>query len=530
MNKRRCGTCRFFQEAGLAGSGWCHHPQRRTTSNVMIMVRRNELACRDEWSHDLWAARGQDGVAPGTVAKQPMSIQPFPARRVPPATPTEIAAVVQADASTAEPPGGVRVAEDVLIGEARLVAEAEPDWTWERDDAAATREVDTRAAIIKAREAYRERARTTRPNELAETDVLDPAEATPTTGSPLDVGPTTDPPERATGVQPEESEFHGFGVEPSRNVESQSEEGWRGSDEGFDVVPERVPDYDLPRTRSVDRLRRRTSVGAPRRQPPGGPPPLPGRTGVDPGGVERVAAELSRRYGEPRTAVRPEWVAARPAEDGPSDRFPDELSVVGQTNDVRSFDGEPDRTAREEVGEGHDGGRRTASACDPPPTPIREVAERDEWSDHEAARLPDDRWDTDGEEGVGDPRPNDEVVDPPSVWSAAVEPVAPAGRDEPIELGVKVWSGLPRICRTCRDFRPAEGGGRGWCANEWAFTHRRVVDPAEAMPCETTLGSWWLPVDEVWLAAADVSEHGQPTPILDAVEAMGREEPLRQRR
>jgi hypothetical protein len=58
---------------------------------------------------------------------------------------------------------------------------------------------------------------------------------------------------------------------------------------------------------------------------------------------------------------------------------------------------------------------------------------------------------------------------------------------------------LPRICRTCRDFRPAEGGDRGWCANEWAFSHRRVVGAADEVPCESTLGHWWLPVDEIWL-------------------------------
>lgn len=74
---------------------------------------------------------------------------------------------------------------------------------------------------------------------------------------------------------------------------------------------------------------------------------------------------------------------------------------------------------------------------------------------------------------------------------------------------------LPRVCRTCRDFRPAEQGGRGWCTNRWAFTHRRVVDGEDAAPCESSFGSWWLPVDDAWMAAGDVSEHGRPTPLLD---------------
>jgi hypothetical protein len=125
----------------------------------------------------------------------------------------------------------------------------------------------------------------------------------------------------------------------------------------------------------------------------------------------------------------------------------------------------------------------------------------------------------------------------------ALEPAPPlpvGGRDlvtdELIEATVEVAPHLPRICRTCRDFRPAEGGERGWCTNEWAFTHRRMVAQAEEAPCTTSLGSWWLPADEVWSAVVDVSGHGQPTPILDAVVAIhhaldrSAEEPVRQRR
>jgi hypothetical protein len=89
---------------------------------------------------------------------------------------------------------------------------------------------------------------------------------------------------------------------------------------------------------------------------------------------------------------------------------------------------------------------------------------------------------------------------------------------------------LPRICRTCRDFRPAEGGDRGWCANEWAFSHRRVVGAADEVPCESTLGHWWLPVDEIWLNLIDVADHGQATPLLDAWLPHHREEPIRERR
>jgi hypothetical protein len=78
---------------------------------------------------------------------------------------------------------------------------------------------------------------------------------------------------------------------------------------------------------------------------------------------------------------------------------------------------------------------------------------------------------------------------------------------------------LPRICRTCRDYRPSAEGQRGWCANSWAFTHRRLVLDDDPAPCQSAIGDWWLPVDDVWLVAADVSAHGRATPLLDRLTA-----------
>jgi hypothetical protein len=81
---------------------------------------------------------------------------------------------------------------------------------------------------------------------------------------------------------------------------------------------------------------------------------------------------------------------------------------------------------------------------------------------------------------------------------------------------------LPRICRACRDFRPAAEGERGWCGNAWAFTTRRLVQPQDVAPCQSAIGDWWVPVDDVWLVAADVSAHGRPTPLLDRLTATER--------
>ena len=54
--KRECASCQFFQNAQLAGNGWCTHPKRQLASDVRILVRSRELACRNSWGEDLWVA------------------------------------------------------------------------------------------------------------------------------------------------------------------------------------------------------------------------------------------------------------------------------------------------------------------------------------------------------------------------------------------------------------------------------------------------------------------------------------------
>ena len=95
--------------------------------------------------------------------------------------------------------------------------------------------------------------------------------------------------------------------------------------------------------------------------------------------------------------------------------------------------------------------------------------------------------------------------------------VAPSGERETFPDWYR--SDLPRICRTCRDYRPSADAQRGWCANSWAFTHRRLVLEDDPAPCQSAIGDWWLPVDDVWLVAADVSSHGRATPLLDRLTA-----------
>ena len=54
MASHNCGTCFFFQEANFAGNGWCLHAERAKTADGRTLVRRNELACRNDWGRSLW--------------------------------------------------------------------------------------------------------------------------------------------------------------------------------------------------------------------------------------------------------------------------------------------------------------------------------------------------------------------------------------------------------------------------------------------------------------------------------------------
>jgi hypothetical protein len=108
--------------------------------------------------------------------------------------------------------------------------------------------------------------------------------------------------------------------------------------------------------------------------------------------------------------------------------------------------------------------------------------------------------------------PEDQIardIPPIQVPDVALEPF-----DEWLEEPAFLMD-VPRCCRTCRDFRPADGGERGWCNSAWAFQHRRVVH-ADELPCASAIGSWWLPHDDVWLDALDV-DHAQPTPLIETM-------------
>jgi len=84
----------------------------------------------------------------------------------------------------------------------------------------------------------------------------------------------------------------------------------------------------------------------------------------------------------------------------------------------------------------------------------------------------------------------------------------PERQGDVLDMTLQLAPDLPRSCRTCRDFRPSETGDRGWCTNSWAFKHSQMVE-ADDLACQSTIGCWWLPYDEVWLPEA---RETSPTP------------------
>jgi len=96
-----------------------------------------------------------------------------------------------------------------------------------------------------------------------------------------------------------------------------------------------------------------------------------------------------------------------------------------------------------------------------------------------------------------------------------------ASQDDLLDMTIALAPDLPRVCQTCRDFRPSESGERGWCTNDWAFTHRQMVN-ADSLPCQSSIGCWWLPNDASWLPAFDPAERQAPTPWTDRLAARSR--------
>lgn len=543
VRNRKCGTCRFYQEAQLASSGWCHHPQRKTTSDIMIMVRKNELACRDEWAHDLWEAKS---AQPETAAAAPGQ---FGDRKERPATEAEIAAILAANSSAinqqeTQSDAG-EGASDIVLSELgagpepnTYVERVEPPREWAQASSRSVEPADSstkkpdhattaRGAIIRAREAYRERSRqvAARSQEItrlaasapqaplasaAESDLAEHVPLTPTAGEAS--SSVQDQAPEVAAVSPESAEPEtddivlSSGDVDAAYGSSASASGSRAFDDSLGLEADR-PDWmdDLDEAANSHRAASRDTHQQAQRE-----------------AVTAHHQHFEDPFDAPIAAER-DRPASTPSRGARADLYDNQ----GSRASARA-----DRAATSEPG---DSASRPPSADRPPywsasqqkgdryreteeaPLEADLASEQDVAYDNIENDIVDDLaatadqieleaardWDFDRE--PGDEYAADDVVAQDDHQRDAVIPLRPA-----------LSAHLPRICRTCRDFRPAETGERGWCANQWAFSHRRVVAADEQTPCESVLGDWWLPADEVWSDAADVSSHGQPTPLLDA--------------
>lgn len=498
MSKRKCGSCRFFQEAGLAGSGWCHHPLRRTSSDTMIMVRRNELACRNGWSEDLWAASSEDGSDRGAI-----TVERHASRPVVPASVDEIAAVALVTVE-ANPP--LAIPEDVVVGQTpvmRAVDRANDSDDEEADERSALLGQDTRSAIKRARERHRAKiAPRTRSVEIAASSdaerlerdgASDAAAASVEAPRPTEiVGSPAGERTQARQEAPTEPEAATRDVNPRPDMTLPFNLARVATpvavEDPFDSVPVQRPDVELPRARH-----------APRR------PLVP---------AEDDLGEWSRRDSSVGIrAVDSPPIPSRPVPVWAA------VSWSGRLRDDADY--LPGRAATE-----------TDPVPEPRPSSYDLALDR-----ARQARV--------AATAIAPPRGGEDQIEAPAAMTDVVKtddrvPVSQddqmltnsiAGLDEvdddELDMTVQIAPDVPRACRTCRDFRPAEGGGRGWCTNKFAFSHRRMVT-GEGVPCQTSLGCWWLPHDDVWLVKADVAAHSHPTPLFDAwqAEEVAREAPV----
>jgi len=75
---------------------------------------------------------------------------------------------------------------------------------------------------------------------------------------------------------------------------------------------------------------------------------------------------------------------------------------------------------------------------------------------------------------------------------------------------------VPRCCASCRDFVAEGDGSRGRCRNAYALVEQRMVKSDE-LACRSSIGTWWLPRDDLWLERADMMAMPWPDPLLNGI-------------
>jgi len=466
MVKRKCGTCRFFQDGGIAGSGWCNHPARRELHH-MVLVRKTELGCRNNWDQDLWELAPElagEGEQSDIHIPDPQHIGAT-ADGSPPSARHGDMFTDRLTSITVAPP------RESASQSARNTDDFEPPA--ERSDVRAARRRRVEQLERERHEQQRERADEAR--KLLEPDP--------------EPKPKTEASRAQTG-------------EPKREVPP---------------APERRS--TMPRPSQAQRQNPPPQRPAPTRQPalprtPSAPQSRPSYDavshdasisfGASPGSFERTSQPS---IWKPRPAPQPPVMRPAPTPAPESQR-----SMMQQETDdlpvqqVRALEAgaqerRPQASARPAMADHEVRAERPSreAQIEPP------IEDRDPgwmvWAGQiEGPRTRKSR--------PAPSQPARAAERPQTVPEsmAVTPPVAPPARQRPQQV--------PRCCATCRDFRPIGDGTTGWCINAYAPTSQRVVESGD-LACDSSIGSWWLPNDVIWLERADTTHHSRPTPLLD---------------
>ena len=588
MKRRICESCLYFESAGFAKNGWCHHPSRRQNSDVRLIVRSNELGCRNGWNADLWVPANPEG---SNQRSQPLEgIGDRAASEVNPAAQNDlITSIVAAKTDNVMipenrpvPPMAVSkpfIEEDIFVNQT-------PSLTWNTPSEGpissqpATELVQNpKAAILRARDQFRQR----RKNEgrIADQKLAEP---TPNfLASSREARFTHDPEFVQTEPDPDPIDPR-FENRPLIRPENPS-----SYNDGRPVSPVKIQEIDRPfpsMTEFPEDRARFESV--PRFE------------------EEAVDDEVVDVFQED-TWIETRQIDTVPIEPYVVNDFFEEDEIIAESDQFSSDDEEFSVQHRESILNRFLRQRRerrlipasfqeqienanfeqptrstyaalpdspeletepavelmpvdlkrratlpptTSQSSDspremqrhglepraesrtrtrpleeddfviPPPLPEYQPNIQSQTQAFEARRVP--RIEPQQPERRTpivpiEPQIADEFGDQPLFASqplSGAEDIAPDGSYVQHERALPVSSRVERVCQTCRDFRPAENGERGWCNNKWAFNHRRMVD-ADDLACRNSLGSWWTPKDDSWRRDGDISRHAQQTPRVD---------------
>jgi len=512
LTKRQCLTCGYYQTGPTNGMGWCVHPKRKQTLDIKLYVRGGELPCRNDWDHDLWTDKATfsgetdlilnnaigplapvslDDIVFLTANQRPASSDPGQVS----ATGSAVDRVIREESPAHLPSsspvgsmrGSVRRAHQHVLAEKRVERFADGAGPAFDGGFSAPTEQKTPKIEPKAR--------------VYEADRSGHVEAEYTATRPtFNVIPPVQPGEMRRS-------------NPKVAI-------YPGEEARFSSIPRRVDGVLLPTPLKAAEVEAVTQSSS-----------------TDTADDVAISTRSTRLRPTP-TSDEPRAVAFEASADLATEQIQNSPALyLPAANDVAS-DVEASMEFVDEVIE---------LSSDDVPEPRRP---RTRGGLFRARRKPiveplddnDELWDE-----VPVIQAMERAVDNRQPAYAAIierepdllDPALVAAADgyltfaEPLQTAL--WADVPRMCRTCREFRPAESGDRGWCTNKWAFNHRRMVD-ADERPCDSSVGCWWLPNDDIWLALSDISAHGQPTPLLDAwleqrlVRDFGREPaPIRRR-